>query len=45
MELIRPDRFDIPGLSPEWQDNVNEAFAKVLGSNPQPIAPEKENEQ
>lgn len=44
MTLTRPDRFDIPGLSPEWQANVNEAFAQVPGSIPKPVAPEPESE-
>jgi hypothetical protein len=40
--VTRPDRFDIPGLSPEWQANVDEAFAKVLGELPKPVNPMQE---
>jgi hypothetical protein len=38
----RPDRFDIPAPSPEWQARMESEFAKVLGSLPKPITPETE---
>lgn len=43
MNITRPDRFDIPGLSPEWQANVAEAFQKVFPADiPKPVSPMQE---
>ena len=44
MTLTRPARFDIPGVSPDWQARMEAEFAKVLGDIPKPVAPEKEKE-
>lgn len=43
--MNRPDRFDIPGVSPEWQARMEAEFAKVLGEIPKPVAPEKESDR
>jgi len=40
--MTRPDRFDIPGVSPEWQARMEAELAKVLGDIPKPINPEQE---
>lgn len=45
MTLTRPDRFDIPGVTPEWQARMESEFAKVLGELPKPVNPMQENEQ
>jgi hypothetical protein len=45
MTLTRPARFDIPGVSPDWQARMEAEFAKVLGDIPKPVAPEKEKDQ
>ena len=33
MTLTRPDRFDIPGLSPERKDKLESAFEWLFGPN------------
>ena len=43
--MTRPDRFDIPGVSPEWQARMEAELAKVLGNIPKPVAPELETDR
>lgn len=45
MTLTRPDRFDIPGLSPDRNDWLEQAFKSVFPEIQKPVAPEKESEQ
>lgn len=46
MTLTRPARFDIPGVSPDWQNTIEEAFQSVFPNDiPKPAAPEQESEQ
>lgn len=45
MTLTRPARFDIPGVSPDWQARMEAEFVQLLGSIPKPVAPEPEEEQ
>jgi hypothetical protein len=46
MTLTRPARFDIPGVSPDWQNTIEEAFQSVFPNDiPKPVAPEKESEK
>jgi hypothetical protein len=45
MPITRPARFDIPGVSPDWQARIDAEFKKVLGDIPKPVAPEKEKEK
>lgn len=40
--MTRPDRFDTPGVAPEWRTRMEVEFAKVLGDIPKPINPEPE---
>lgn len=45
MTLTRPARFDIPGVSSDWQNTIEEAFQSVFPNDiPEPAAPEKEKE-
>ena len=43
MNTTRPDRFDIPGVSPEREDWIEQAFQSVFSNIPKPVTPEKEN--
>lgn len=43
--MNRPDRFDIPGLSPEWHARMEAEFAKLLADIPKPVTPEKESDK
>jgi hypothetical protein len=46
MTLTRPARFDIPGVSPERNDWIEQAFQSVFPNDiPKPVAPEKETEK
>lgn len=40
--MNRPDRFDIPGVSPERNDWIEQAFKSVFPEIPKPITPETE---
>lgn len=42
---LRPDRFDIPGLSPERMDWLEQAFQTVFPADiPKPIDPNEEKQ-
>jgi hypothetical protein len=41
----RPARFDIPGVSPEREQWIEQMFQSVFANDiPKPVAPEKEKE-